>query len=460
MIRRGLVRRGRCQYGPRTVFRFLTSLFQRSASGVRSAARNLGWMLASRGVLAVLSLIYLGIATRALGIKDFGRFALITGAAQAIAIFAAFQTWQIVVRYGVDHLENRDEGALGRLFRLSALVDLGSAVVGIGMAAAILSIWGESFSIGPDLMRDTMIFAAAQLISIRSTPIGILRLRDQFAKAAAADSITPAVRFIGAVVAAFFLPTVEGFLWGWAAAEVCTAAAYWWFLHRSGDLRRIFDARVNWAEARRENPNIVRFSLSANANATLGMSTKQIPILFVGGFVGTTAAGAFRLALQLAQALAKLSQLIARAAFPEVVKAVRTAPPKRLSRLLSRVFAATSAGALVILALIALVGKPLLVGVGGDEAFVRAYPLLLWLAAAGSIDLAVVAFEPVLLAGNRAVTALVARVIAVSVQIGVMIALLPVLGAAGASMGVFAGSLVGAVLLGAAVIHLARRSGA
>ncbi|MGN6622487.1 MAG: lipopolysaccharide biosynthesis protein, partial [Sphingomonas sp.] len=48
--------------------------------GVRAAARNLGWLLASRGVLAVLSLVYLGIATRTLGVYNFGRFALINGA--------------------------------------------------------------------------------------------------------------------------------------------------------------------------------------------------------------------------------------------------------------------------------------------------------------------------------------------------------------------------------------------
>ena len=98
--------------------------------GVRAAGRNLGWLLASRGVVAVLSLVYLGIATRSLGVADFGRFALITGAAQAIATIVGFQTWQIVVRYGVDHVNSGDEAALARLLRLCVLLDAGCAVVG------------------------------------------------------------------------------------------------------------------------------------------------------------------------------------------------------------------------------------------------------------------------------------------------------------------------------------------
>ena len=85
---------------------------------------------------------------------------------------------------------------------------------------------------------------------------------------------------------------------------------------------------------RDENPGIVRFSLSTNASATLGLSSKQIPLLLVGASIGPAAAGAFRLATQLAQALAKLSQMLSRAAFPEIVRAVRTAEPSRLRRIL------------------------------------------------------------------------------------------------------------------------------
>src|SRR3546814_5862219 len=109
--------------------------------------------------------------------------------------------------------------------------------------------------------------------------------------------------------------------------------------------------------------------------------------------VGPAAAGAFRLAFQIAQALAKLSQLLARAAFPEIVRAVRSPAAARLPRMLARLFWASSAAALVILAIVAVAGKPILVLVGGHS-FSDAGPLLLWLAAAGCVDLATVSFEP------------------------------------------------------------------
>ncbi|RDE05683.1 lipopolysaccharide biosynthesis protein [Sphingomonas aracearum] len=424
--------------------------------GMRAVLRNLGWLLASRGVLALFSLLYLAIATRTLGIQDFGRFALITGAAQGLATLVGFQTWQVVVRYGTDHLAPGGEKALGRLYRACVLLDAGSALAGIVLAAAILAIWHERLGIPPALMRDAMIFTVAQLATIRSAAIGILRLSDRFGQAAAADSVTPLVRLLGAVAAAVFAPTLHAFLWAWSAAELATGAAYWWLLVRNGDGARIWGARLDRRALASENPQLGRFLLSSNLVSSLGLATKQVPLLLVGGFAGPAAAGAFRLALQLAQALAKLAQLIARAAFPEVVRAVRRTTPAEIGPVLGRMFLASGSAGLVILAVIALLGRPVLVLVGGDLAYAAAYSLLLWLAAAGCIDLAVVAFEPVLLAANRSATAVASRAAGIVLQIAVSLALLPRIGAAGASIGVFASSLLGALLLGATVLRYAR----
>jgi O-antigen/teichoic acid export membrane protein len=424
--------------------------------GVRAALRNLGWLLASRGVLAVLSLLYLGLATRTLGLADFGRFALVTGAAQGLAVLVGFQTWQVVVRFGIDHRTRGDDAALGRLYRACLMLDGASATVGVALAAIILVLWKDQFGIPAPLLRDTMILTVAQLVTIRSAAVGILRLSDRFGEAAMADSITPLVRFAGAVAAAALMPTLHAFLWAWTAAELATAAVYWALLVRSGDAKRIWQAGADRRLLLSENEQFGRFLVNSNAASTLGLATKQLPLMFVGGFVGPAAAGAFRVALQLAQALAKLSQLIARAAFPEVVRAVRHASPEQIGTVLGRMFWASSAAAAAILVLVALIGQPVLVLVGGDAAYASAYPLLLWLAAAGSIDLAVVSFEPVLLAGNRSGSAMAGRAAGVAVQVALMLVLLPRIGAAGASIGVFGASLVGALLLGVMVARYAR----
>jgi O-antigen/teichoic acid export membrane protein len=427
--------------------------------GVQAAARNLGWLLASRGVIAVLSLVYLGTATRALGVVDFGRYAHINGAVQAIFTLVAFQTWQIVVRYGVDHIAADDEPALARLLRTCLLLDAISALIGSGIAIAVLEIWGDRFGITPNMMRITLIYAVVQLVTIRSTAVGVLRLRDKFSLAALADSATPIMRFIGALAAAFLMPTVTGFLIAWGAAEIVTSCAYWLLLGRTGDLALIARGRPIRGALLRENPNLVRFALSTNATSTLGLTSKQLPLLFVGAYVGPAGAGAFRLAFQIAQALAKLSQLLSRAAFPEIVRVVRSSATRNLPRMLTRVFLISAAAAVVILAIVAALGHPILKLVGGED-FRYGRTVLMWLAAAGCVDLATVSFEPVLMAAHRAGTALVARAVAAAVLVGTSLFCLPRFGTSGAGMGVMAGSLTAALLLGWAVVRFARSTSA
>ena len=424
-----------------------------------AAARNLGWLLASRGLLAVLSLVYLGITTRMLGIEGFGRFALITTAAQALTLMVGFQTWQIVVQFGVGHIARGDTAALARLLRLCAWLDVFSAVLGSALGAWILWVWGGDMGIKPGLMRDTMIYLIVQLVTIRSMPLGILRLRDRFSLGALADSVTPVMRLVGAVFVAAVVPTVKGFLYAWMVAELATALAYWIAVARTEDLRAVFRGRAPVRAVLADNPGLLRFAFSTNVNSTLSLSGKQLPLLLVGATIGPLAAGGFRLAAQLAQALAKLAQLLTRAAFPEIVRGVRDASARAVTRLLGRMFAISSAVALAILAVVVAVGQPMLALVGGP-AYAGAYPILLWLAFAGCLDLATVGFEPVLMALHRSGTALIVRIVSVIVMVAAALLLMAGQGATGAAMAVFAGSVVTALALTLTTFTIAGRAGA
>ncbi|WP_445190991.1 lipopolysaccharide biosynthesis protein [Sphingomonas sp. Tas61C01] len=424
---------------------------------LRAILRNLGWLLASRGVLGVLSLFYLGFATRSLGVVDFGRFALITGAAQAITTLVGFQTWQIIVQYGVDPLQQGQNGKLARLLRCALILDIISATAGIALAAAILTFASGALGIPDALRQNTLIFAVVTLLSIRSTPLGILRLRDRFAHAALADSMTPVARFLGSLYALAFDPSIRGFLIAWGAAELATAAAYWILVARGDDLPLL---RSVPAEPRRtvdENPGIVSFALSTNANATLGMSGKQIPLLLVGAMVGTSAAGAFRLSAQLAQALAKVTQLVARAAFPEVVRMAKQASPQHLGRLLPRTYLVSGLAALTIMAVVTLGGKTVLSLIGG-KSYRDAYPMLLYLTAAGCLELVMISAETMLTALNRASLVFAIRTCGVAVLLGAAFVIVPEHGATGMAIAVLAGSTAVALLLGIAAARVTREA--
>src|SRR5690606_41970307 len=74
-------------------------------TGIRRILTNTGRLLGGKGIGGVLSIFYLAVLTRTLGVTGFGQFVLITGAAQAIILIDSFKTWQVVVWYGVGYLQ-------------------------------------------------------------------------------------------------------------------------------------------------------------------------------------------------------------------------------------------------------------------------------------------------------------------------------------------------------------------
>jgi O-antigen/teichoic acid export membrane protein len=100
-------------------------------------------------------------------------------------------------------------------------------------------------------------------------------------------------------------------------------------------------------------------------------------------------------------------------------------------------------------------GLPVLGLIGGPE-FRRGYVSLLWLAAAGCVDLIVVVFEPAIVAANRAHLAFGARLLATAVLLTASVVLAPKIGAVGVAISVFANALTQAALLGLVLLHLMR----
>jgi O-antigen/teichoic acid export membrane protein len=419
-----------------------TRTARRQAPGAmwHAVVRNLGWLLASRGVVAILSLVYLGIATRTLGLVGFGRFALITSAAQALTTLVAFQSWQMIVQFGVDAAQADDSARLGRLFRGSAGLDALGALVGTVLAIVILETWSGALGIGETLKRAALVYTIIQVVTIRSTALGILRLRDRFALAAMADSTNPIVRLVGAVLVMFLHPTLQGFLVVWAVAEVVTAATYWGMVAWTGDLNLLVRAR-GFRRMLQENPNYMNFAISTNASATLSIASKQLPLLVIGSELGVAAAGTFRLAAQLAQALGKLGQLLSRAAFPEVVRALRASEDVVVRSLLLRTVIVSATVGAVIMMLAITIGSSVLILVGGRE-FEGGAAVLVWMAAVGAVDLVAVGLDTVLTARGDAARILFIRIAGVGATLAVAFVALPALGETGMALGLLAGSLV------------------
>jgi O-antigen/teichoic acid export membrane protein len=214
---------------------------------------------------------------------------------------------------------------------------------------------------------------------------------------------------------------VIAFLIAWALIDLVEAILYW------GMARHLCPQAINlrnlrdWRQAASENKGLFRFALMTHAGGTIDAIMRHGPLLAVGALVGTKAAGLYRLASQLTQALGKLSALLTRSVYAEVAHVKASARPDDFRRLAIQVSAIAASAGVVTTGLAWLLGAPLLELIGGP-AYQLAAPVLIPLAVAASFELASVAFEPVLHSSDAAGRAFLARIVGViTMSLGILV---------------------------------------
>lgn len=419
---------------------------------------NTGWLLGSKGVGAVLSIFYLAIVTRSLGVAEFGRFALILGTATAINTLVTFDSWQVLVRYGQRHRAAGDGDALNRLIRLCVAIDIGSALIGCALAAAVALLLGPRFGWTAEVARGAFLFCAVMLLTIRSTPTGLLRLFDRFDAAALADTMIPVSRMIGALIVLALSPSIIAFLCVWAGAELICAVTYWALGLRAARAQIGRWRAGSLRDAPAENPGIAGFLLTTNLQTTMTAGGRQLVVLMIGLFVGPVAAGLYRLANQLAQAMTKIAGLLSRSIFTELSRVHANEDHAELRAVYRRTSRLAMIGGSVTVALIVLLGHPLIRLMSGPD-YLPAYPLMVLLGAAASIDLVGVAFAPLLMATGRATWSLRITASVTALLLVLILLLMPRLGVTGAAVAALASSCAGYVLLRVASARALRHEG-
>lgn len=415
-----------------------------SGEGFRRVLKNIGWLLGGKGFGAGCSLIYLAILSRSLGLKDFGHFSLIFGTAQALVAIAGFQTWQTIVRFGAADVLARKWDRFGRLSVLGGLIDAAGATMGCLMAGAAIYGLSGALELNPAYVDMAFLFSCALLWARVSAPLGVIRVLDRYDLAVGVGAITPGARLLAAIAIWLTGPSVGRFLLAWAVIELSVAALYWvvaWRLRPDAlRLSRLKD----WRHTVKEHPGIVTFLGITYANTTVVAVLHQGPLLAVGYFLGTSAAGVYRIADQLAQGLSKLATVVAQALYPEVNRQRHGSSLREFRKLVRRVNLLVVGTGVLVVALALLLGEELLVLIGGDD-FARGAAVLVPLAIGASFELASVSYEPVLHSTGRASYPLFVRLVGVA-ALAVGIAALVGAGPVGAGW---------AVAMASALIYLA-----
>lgn len=408
--------------------------------------RNSSWLFSAKGVGAVLSIFYLAILTRTLGVAGFGEFMVIVGAIQVLAAVLKLQTWQAVVQFGVPYLLAGQQLAFRKLSAQSFWIELTGGLVACAALWLMLPYGADQFGWSEPVEQAILGYGVIVFLSVRSTPTGILRAQDRFGGNAFGDAIIPIIRFAGSLALFLTLPSMTGFLIVWGLSEFVSFLVMWlmvWRRHEQDHPLRSTTTRPALSPGLKE---FAAFLLFTNLVFLISVIRERLVVVIVGFFVGPAAAGLFRLADQIANSLNRLAEVFARPLFSELSRLFAIGQSRKSRALFWRSLKVSALSGGVLFLCLLLFGENIISLISGPE-YLAAFPLLLLLGAATIISLAGLGLEPLLQAAGRARNALLVR-LAGLIALGLLMAfLLPNFGTIGAAWAMLISAVVTSIIL-------------
>lgn len=407
---------------------------------LRRALGNAALLLSGKGAAGILQLATFALAARLLGVRDFGLLSALLAQVQLFVGLATFQSNQAIIRFGVGHLRAARPGAFQALLQMCSLLDLAAAIVAGALVALLAPLVVEWVGGGPDLVAASRILVLLPLASAIATPKGLLRLFGRFDLLARFVVVTPLARLIGIGLVALLGGGLSAILIAWVVAGLVGAlvglALGWREAARRDLLKGMRFAPGEW---RGSNSGLLRFAALSNAHSSLTIAPPHIATLAVGALLGPAAAGLMKVAQEIGTALAKPIDLINQAVYPDIARLEAEQAWRRLRRLVFRSGMIAAGSSALVTASLLFLGKPLLSLVFGP-AFVAAFPLLMLLSLATSLQVATFAVDPTLYALGRPSRPLIGAAVATTLFAALLAVLVPAFGLVGAGLAYLGGA--------------------
>lgn len=410
---------------------------------LKNASQLLGGSIAKSalGFGAVL------LAARGLGPEKYGILVLIQAYVTIIDKLVNFQSWQALIKYGADALEEDNPTNFKRLIKFGTFLDAGSAVLGTLVTIGVgwfLGVWGVQSAQFTWLM---MGYSGVVLFNLIGTPKAILRLFDRF-DVAAIQQVVAGVLRLGGVVGAF---TINAPLWGyllaWLVGEVTgylLLLVLGWRELRIRGYRGIFGTSLQGITA--TYSGLWNYVWTTNLNGSVRMASRRVDTVIIGGVLGPAAVGLYEIAKKFAKILNRLSSPLYQAIYPELAKLWSARDREAFVRLIVQSGAMAGAGALLVWLGAFLFGTSLLNWTVGAE-YVGAYSVLVWYMLAVAVEVAAFPLQPAMLAMGHPRKTFIVHVVTTVLYFGVLGGLLYVYELPGAGIAYLVYYIVWTILM-------------
>ena len=335
-------------------------------SALKRVLANLAHLLGGKAAAGIMSLVYLVIVARTLGVRDYGVLVLVNGYAVFIGSLIAFSGFHGVVRYGALAVEAGDPERLARIVRFMALVEGLFGLLAFAVAAVAVPFVGPRLGWSADAMRIAVPFSLAVFSNVRATPQGLLQIAGRFDLVGLHQAVSPSVRLVGTLIVWACGGGLEAFLIVWLLSSVAEGATMWAFgLIAWRKLAAGLPLRGPWRGLMRDREGFGRFILITNLDISLRELAPNLAPLTIGWMLGPVAAGLFSLAQRATTLLQQPAILLSQASYAVLADLVAKRHLDQLRRTVWRSAGLAGAIATPIVLAFWLAGDKLLPLLGG-----------------------------------------------------------------------------------------------
>lgn len=370
-----------------------------------SLVKNGTKIFSGRVLTALLNVVAVTLAARALSPENFGVLAIVGNLIIMITELAALNSWQALIAFGSGALDK--PGLLGRYVRLCAVFDILAHLLLAVVAIIAIHMGSSLFDIPEDVQSISVFFVLPLLFhAVDDTAKGLLRMFDKFALIAFSTVINAALIVVGSLICIYYDLGLIGFVIVYIASPCVPALVVLASALRLASQKRIFSA-----SEKEPDPEplpvwqFFKFLIATNLNTTVLLVVRRVDLFIIGALGGNAAAGVFRI-VKLIASVPQLAQgPLFMAVFPQFGRLVSSGARNKVRRLSRQVTFIVGGASLAYLIGFGLFGEYAIDEVYGID-FAGAFHPTLWYLAGLVVIAGGLTLHPILLSYKRADLAL------------------------------------------------------
>jgi O-antigen/teichoic acid export membrane protein len=271
----------------------------------------------------ILGLLSVAVFTHSQGAEVFGYYVLFLTFIEIIDRVFNFQTWQAFIKFATDFQVKNEHHNLMMLLKYSFLVDLISLIVATFVALFLSSFAMDFFNIPHDYYVLLLLMSLTILFKTTEISAGVFRLYDRFKVQAKIAVYSSAIKFAMFCMIALFAPSFEMFVYATVLAQFITMMMKYFYAKSV-----LYEHNITIVDVLKEKVNvpllkelkIFSFIVYNNFDVAVRMLSRQLDTVILGKLYGAEVVGIYKIAKEVANLMAKLTDPVYQAIYPEFAK--------------------------------------------------------------------------------------------------------------------------------------------